>query len=869
METSFGNWIRRRRKALDFTQDDLAGRVGCSTSAIFKIEADERRPSRQIAELLATHLEIPTDQRAVFIKIARMEKAVDSLGDMRPVDLPLLTPSADLPLSSKPLVGREFELAEITRLIMQPQCRLLTLIGQGGIGKTHLVMVLADQIRRESHQHEVAFVNLAPVTGREQTVTAIATALGIVLYSASDRADQLIAYLRSRDQLLILDNFEHLSVEAGCIDLISSIMHGTEKVKLLMTSREPLQIQAEWVFEVQGLPVPESSDPNELISNSAEALFIQRAKQAEVSFQPTNEDLLAIAQICKLVEGLPLGIELAATWVRTLSCQGIAEEIQRSIHFLETVTHDLPERHRSIHATIEYSWKRLSNEEQKVLQELSIFRGGFRREAADRVAGARLPILSALISKSLIRRAVAGRYDMHGLIQQYASERLQEEDSENIQIWQRYSQYYASLLAQRGQALKGIERTAVVAELIEELPNLRQAWQWISKHQQAQEINQAADTLFWLYESRSNCREGVPLFDEAVQYMQIAKGHMDESNLLDHRVALGQALCYKGYFLYRQGQHPQGREAISSSLQILETLPDQEDDERLMAISNAKAFLGTVTAVMGDFEEGERLLREALVIKQRLNDLWGAAFCLRQIGLFAFHYQGDYNQAFQTLHQSFVISKQMQNAWSIAASLSQMGLISSVHGNYAQAELYLTEALDLSRTLEDRASIAFALDCLGPVKMTQSLNEEGLKLLKESIALWREIGEQGSLAQTLIHYGTALLKLGRQAEALKQFLEALQIASEIQTMPVLLEALLGYAEVQAVEGNIEKAFEVVTAVKMNPSNSFEARSRADLLQTMLAEKLPARVSQDIQARSSSVKLADIVQTILSTDRIPL
>jgi predicted ATPase/transcriptional regulator with XRE-family HTH domain len=867
METSFGNWVRRRRKALDLTQEDLAGHVGCSTSAIFKIEAGERRPSRQIAELLATHLKIPTDQRTLFIKIARMEKSVDSLGDLQRNDLPLLPPSTDIPLTSKPLVGREFELAEITRLIMQPQCRLLTLIGQGGIGKTHLVMVLADQIRRESHQHEVSFVNLAPVTGREQTVTAIATALGIVLYSASDRADQLIAYLRSRDLLLILDNFEHLSVEAGCIELISSMMRGTEKVKLMMTSREPLQLQAEWVFEVQGLPVPESSNPNELVFNSAEALFIQRAKQAEVSFQPTNEDLLAIAQICKLVEGLPLGIELAATWVRTLSCQGIVEEIQRSIHFLESVTHDLPERHRSIHATIEYSWKRLSSEEQKVLRELSIFRGGFRREAGERVAGARLPILSSLISKSLIRRTVAGRYDMHGLIQQYTWERLQEEDSANIQVWQRYSQYYASLLAQRRQALKGIERTAVVAELIEELPNLRQAWQWISKHQQAQEINQAADTLFWLYESRSNCREGVPLFDEAVQYLQIAKDGMDESNLTEQRLALGQALCYKGYFLYRQGQHPQGREAISSSLHILETHPVQQDEERLMAISNAKVFLGTITAVMGDFEEGDRLLREGLAMKQRLNDLWGAAFCLRQIGLFAFHYQGDYVQAFQTLHQSYVISKQLQNSWAIAASLSQLGRVSYAHGNYAQAEQYLTEALALSRMLEDRASIAFALDCLGPVKITQRL-EEGLKLLEESISIWREIGEQGNLAQTLIHFGTALIKMGRPQEAQKPFHEALQIASEIQTMPVLLEALLGYAELQAVAGNIEKAFEVVTAVELNPSNSFEARSRAENLQTILAKKLVPHISQDIQTRSSSIKLADIVQTILSTDGIP-
>jgi tetratricopeptide (TPR) repeat protein len=211
----------------------------------------------------------------------------------------------------------------------------------------------------------------------------------------------------------------------------------------------------------------------------------------------------------------------------------------------------------------------------------------------------------------------------------------------------------------------------------------------------------------------------------------------------------------------------------------------------------------------------------------------------------------------------------MQNIWSIAASLSQLGLVSYAQGDYWQSEQYLTEALDLSRTLEDRASVAFALDCLGTIKMAQSQHEEGLKLLKESIALWGEIGEKGSLAQTCIHFGSALLTMGRPAEAQKQFLEALQIANDVQTIPVLLEALLGYAEVQAVEGNIERAFEVVTAVEINPSNSFKARSRADVLRTELETQLPAQLAQDIQTSIRTITLSGLVQKILSTDRIPL
>lgn len=853
METSFGNWVRRRRKSLDLTQDDLARRVGCSLSAIFKIEADERRPSRQIAELLANHLEISPDQRPLFIKIARREKAVDALDGVPAAALFSPGPPAHLPLPVKPLIGREYELAEITRLVKQPQCRLLTLIGQGGIGKTHLAMGIADSFPPEGQQRRAAFVNLEPVSGREPTISAIANALGIVLYSASDRAEQLISYLRGREMILILDNYEHLTDEKGCVDLVRDILNGAPQVKLIVTSRQPLHLQAEWIFEIQGLPVTKSSDPAVLVSNSSATLFIQRAQQAVSGFTPTTDDLLAIAQICELVEGLPLGIELAAAWVRTLSCQEIAAEIRRSIHFLESAMLDLPERHRSIHATIEYSWKLLSSAEQRALRALSIFRGGFHRQAAEAVAGATLPILYSLISKSLVHRTETGRFDLHGLIQQYAWEQLQAVEQEASAAWQAYSRYYANLLAQRGQALKGADRVAVAAELIAELPNLRRAWERASGQGQADEINQAADSLFWLYESCSNCREGVPLFDVAVQSLRAG-----EPGDRAGQLAFGQALCYKGFFLYRQGQHPQGRAALSSSLELLKALPGQADRDLSMAVSNATVFLGTVISLMGEYEEGDRLLREGLALKQDLGDLWGAAYCLRQIGLFAFHYKGDYESAYQAVDQSLAMSKRIGNAWSTAASLSQLGLITCFIGDYEQAEGHLGEALALSRRLEDRASIALALDCLGLVKIAQWYFAEGQALLQESIALWMEIGERGSLAQTLAHLGSAHHRQGSYAEARAIFQEAIQIANEMQTIPVLLEGLLGLAEVDAGEGNVERAFELACAVASNHSASFDTITRANGLRGALEEVLPAQRVRVIRDRTALLSLATLI-----------
>ena len=244
MEHSFGNWVRHRRKTLDLTQQELAARVKCSASLIFKIEADERRPSRQIAELMAEHLEIPADQRDLFLKVARQEKSVEKLGLPAVSEAPFARPRPRIPSSPDPLIGREFELAEIARLMIDPHCRLLTLTGAGGIGKTRLASEAAAR-QPGAFEDGAIFVNLAPLTDRGQMVTAIADALGFVLYNASDRGEQLISYLREKETLLCLDNFEHLLNEEGCVSFVGDLLKGAPDVKLLVTSREPLQIQAE------------------------------------------------------------------------------------------------------------------------------------------------------------------------------------------------------------------------------------------------------------------------------------------------------------------------------------------------------------------------------------------------------------------------------------------------------------------------------------------------------------------------------------------------------------------------------------------------------------------------------------------------
>src|SRR5262245_167678 len=433
IELSFGSWVRRRRKALDLLQKELASRVGCSVTALQKIERDERRPSRQLAERLAESLDVPADQRPSFLQVARGERMTERLAALPQVAAPPpeavapppeserpQSPSRrELALPPTPLIGREAELAEVTLLLHDPQCRLLTLTGPGGIGKTRLALAAAAQLH-DAFAHGVAFVALAPLVGREQVVTAIADALGCVLYGARERAEQLVHYLRDKAVLLVLDNFEHLLVEAACADLICSLVRSTAGPTLLVTSREPLDIQEEWVFDVQSLPMPVSAGVDDVQASSAARLFQQRARQAQAGYTLSADDNPSVVRICQLVGGAPLGIELAAAWMRTLSCQEIADEIQRNLDFLATRARDVPERHRSIRAVFEQSWSLLSAEEQRVLRRVAVFRGGFTRAAAEEVGSASLALLSALVAKSLLRRTAQGRYDLHEVLHQYA-----------------------------------------------------------------------------------------------------------------------------------------------------------------------------------------------------------------------------------------------------------------------------------------------------------------------------------------------------------------------------------------------------------------------------------------------------------------
>ena len=482
LPVSFGDWIRQRRRALGMTQEELADHVACSVSAIRKIEQDERRPSTQVAELLATELQVPAEDRATFILVARGERSIMRLDPqtlLPPLPSlfspPVPAPSpvqrlGGLPAQTTPFIGREAESEQMIHLLHDPGCRLITILGPGGSGKTRLSIQVAQQAS-DAFPDGVVFVQLAPLTAATLVPEAVASAIGLDRRERNTVATQVIQHLQHRQLLLVLDNFEHL-IEAT--PWLTTLLQESS-VKVLVSSRERLNVAGEWIFEIHGLPQPPEHEAGDLIGYSAAALLIASLRRTQPSYVVDGDDRNAIIRICRRLEGMPLALELAAPWIRTLTLPEIADEIERSYDFLATTARGAPERHRSLRAAFEHSWRLLAPHEQRALSRLSVFRGGFDRTAAATVAAATLTDLVALMDKSLVRRAGSARYDVHELVRQFAATYLDDErDATHLA----HAHFYCKLAEQASTELHGIHQLAWYARLEEEHDNLRSALDW-------------------------------------------------------------------------------------------------------------------------------------------------------------------------------------------------------------------------------------------------------------------------------------------------------------------------------------------------------------------------------------------------------
>lgn len=632
-------------------------------------------------------------------------------------------PRNNLPQQPTSFVKREQELAEIRQLLLdEPGCRMVTLVGPGGIGKTRLALAVAADVVGAFPQG-VCFVPLIPVSRAEFIIPAMADALDFKFSGGRDPKTQLLNYLRGQKLLLVLDNFEHLlppknepgnpapgavAIENGA-DLLSEILTAAPEVTLLVTSRQRLKLQEEWSYEVPGLDFPTATAQTAEVLKTSEVLaaysaihlFVQRARRAKAGFNLTPEDMPDVVRICQLVEGMPLALELAAPWIRLMTCREIADEIEHNLDFLATTMRNVPDRHRSLRAVLEQTWRRLPAAEQTILSKLAVFQGGCLRQAAEQVAGASLPVLASLVDGALLRRTHNGRYELHELIRQFAMEQLQTTPAEYERIRDRHAGFFASFLQHREVDLKGRRQGESLAEIAADLDNIRTGWQWLVQRRNVEGIRQSLESLFLFYEIRGLAQEGEAAFRHAAAAFNQATTTPPDTA---QTILLAQLLGRQGNLAIRLGRYDEGLELMRQGVSLLRRVEAEAGGE----LARALCYLGQESYFQGDYRQSQQLLQESLQLATGAGDLWLQGVIWQCLGQTA-EFQGDYTEAGSYFQKSLAVFEKLGERRAKSFAQNNWGRVAYALGEYARAEQLINAALQVREALQDKVGIAYLL----------------------------------------------------------------------------------------------------------------------------------------------------------------